>query len=198
MAVESVDEPEAEDVWREAQWEAAWPGRRDPKPVMLAGGDDDAVGRSRSITDDDLEELKGCVDLGFGFSCDEIPELRSTLPALQHCYSMTQRLQPTAAATPSPRHPSGRSSCSSGVLSSSGAHYQAALLPSTDDGPAPRDHGGIRPSTGRCCLVTVAARPGMDSSMDMGWLEHHSSRSTSAGIAIVTVGLNSDDPEHVM
>jgi len=27
-----------------------------------------------------------------------------------------------------------------------------------------------------------------DSSMDMGWLEHHSSRSTSAGIAIGTVG----------
>jgi len=52
-------------------------------------------------------------------------------------------------------------SCSSGVLSSSGAHYQAALLPSTDDGPAPRDHGGIRPSVDRCCLVMVAARPGM-------------------------------------
>ena len=98
MAVESVNGPEAEDVWRGAQWEAAWPGRRDPKSVVLAGGDD-AVGRSRSLTDDDLEELKGCVDLGFGFSCDEIPELRSTLPTLKHCYSMTQCLQPAATAT---------------------------------------------------------------------------------------------------
>ncbi|XP_066359771.1 uncharacterized protein [Miscanthus floridulus] len=89
-----VDEPEAEaeDVWRGAQWEAAWPARRDPKPVVLAAGGDDAVGRSRSLTDDDLEELKGCADLGFGFSYDEIPELRGTLPALELCYSMTQRL----------------------------------------------------------------------------------------------------------
>jgi len=81
VAVKSVDEPEAEDVWHGAQWEAAWPGQRDPKPIVLTGGDD-AVGRSRSLTDDDLEELKGCVDLGFGFSCDEIPELQSTLSAL--------------------------------------------------------------------------------------------------------------------
>jgi hypothetical protein len=92
-SVPPVPEPEAEDVWRGAQWEAAWPARRDPKPVVLAvAGGDDAVGRSRSLTDDDLEELKGCADLGFGFSYDEIPELRGTLPALELCYSMTQRL----------------------------------------------------------------------------------------------------------
>ncbi|XP_062203456.1 uncharacterized protein LOC133905711 [Phragmites australis] len=116
---EAEPEPEPEDVWRGAQWEAAWPGRR-PKPVVLEAEDDagagvDAVGRSRSLTDDDLEELKGCADLGFGFSYDEIPELRGTLPALELCYSMSQRLlddhpqpqaqaQPVAAApaTPSP------------------------------------------------------------------------------------------------
>jgi len=49
------------------------------------------VGRARSLTDDDLEELKGCVDLGFGFSYHEIPELCGTLPALELCYSMSQR-----------------------------------------------------------------------------------------------------------
>ncbi|CAN6326160.1 unnamed protein product [Urochloa humidicola] len=97
----AATEPEvAEDVWRGAQWEAAWPGRRDARPVLLAaddtpggeGQDDGGVGRSRSLTDDDLEELKGCADLGFGFSYDEIPELRGTLPALELCYSMSQRL----------------------------------------------------------------------------------------------------------
>ncbi|KAJ6806489.1 uncharacterized protein M6B38_174760 [Iris pallida] len=58
------------------------------------GGSDsggDLVGRTRSLTDEDLEELKGCLDLGFGFSYDEIPELCSTLPALELCYSMSQR-----------------------------------------------------------------------------------------------------------
>ncbi|GJN13494.1 hypothetical protein PR202_gb00204 [Eleusine coracana subsp. coracana] len=92
--------PEAEDVWRGAQWEAAWPGRLRPKkPVVLAEAED-KVGRSRSLTDDDLEELKGCADLGFGFSYHEIPELRGTLPALELCYSMTQRLRDEEAQQP--------------------------------------------------------------------------------------------------
>ncbi|XP_020886737.1 pentatricopeptide repeat-containing protein At3g22690 [Arabidopsis lyrata subsp. lyrata] len=43
------------------------------------------------LTDDDLEDLKGCLDLGFGFSYDEIPELCNTLPALELCYSMSQK-----------------------------------------------------------------------------------------------------------
>ncbi|KAF7043806.1 hypothetical protein CFC21_053117 [Triticum aestivum] len=93
-------EAEAEEVWCGAQWEAAWPRRA--RPVVLAGEDaapdgagagagDSGVGRARSLTDDDLEELKGCVDLGFGFSYNEIPELCGTLPALELCYSMSQR-----------------------------------------------------------------------------------------------------------
>uniref|UniRef100_A0A0A8XYK0 Uncharacterized protein n=1 Tax=Arundo donax TaxID=35708 RepID=A0A0A8XYK0_ARUDO len=47
--------------------------------------------RTRSLTEEDLEELKGCLDLGFGFAYSEIPELCGTLPALELCYSMTQR-----------------------------------------------------------------------------------------------------------
>ncbi|KAK9159496.1 hypothetical protein Syun_005837 [Stephania yunnanensis] len=47
--------------------------------------------RTVSLTDEDLEELKGCVDLGFGFSYEEIPELCNTLPALELCYSMSQK-----------------------------------------------------------------------------------------------------------
>ncbi|XP_010557060.1 PREDICTED: uncharacterized protein LOC104826190 [Tarenaya hassleriana] len=53
--------------------------------------DDDDLKRTKSLTDDHLEELKGCVDLGFGFSYDEIPELCHTLPALELCYSMSQK-----------------------------------------------------------------------------------------------------------
>ncbi|KAI3953016.1 hypothetical protein MKX01_028708 [Papaver californicum] len=49
------------------------------------------VSRTMSLTDEDLDELKGCVDLGFGFSYEEIPELCNTLPALELCYSMSQR-----------------------------------------------------------------------------------------------------------
>ncbi|KAF3580454.1 hypothetical protein DY000_02034967 [Brassica cretica] len=61
--------------------------------VEASAGDNDRedLTRGKSLTDDDLEELKGCLDLGFGFSYDEIPELCSTLPALELCYSMSQK-----------------------------------------------------------------------------------------------------------
>lgn len=52
---------------------------------------EDDLMRTKSLTDDDLDELKGCLDLGFGFSYDEIPELCNTLPALELCYSMSQK-----------------------------------------------------------------------------------------------------------
>lgn len=50
---------------------------------------DEDLCRTKSLTDEDLDELKGCLDLGFGFSYDEIPELCNTLPALELCYSMS-------------------------------------------------------------------------------------------------------------
>nr|XP_010907669.1 uncharacterized protein LOC105034285 [Elaeis guineensis] len=78
--------------------EEAWP--RKSGGVMLEGyvvaadgGREEGLegyGRTRSLTDDDLEDLKGCLDLGFGFSYEEIPQLCNTLPALELCYSMSQ------------------------------------------------------------------------------------------------------------
>ncbi|XP_039122925.1 uncharacterized protein LOC120259400 isoform X1 [Dioscorea cayenensis subsp. rotundata] len=59
--------------------------------LMPDGGETPAMGRTKSLTDEDLEELKGCLDLGFGFSYDGIPELCGTLPALELCYSLSQR-----------------------------------------------------------------------------------------------------------
>ncbi|XP_052194428.1 uncharacterized protein LOC127802581 [Diospyros lotus] len=41
--------------------------------------------RSRSVTDDDLEELKACFELGFGFETNSVgidPKLSDTFPAL--------------------------------------------------------------------------------------------------------------------
>ncbi|XP_042435027.1 uncharacterized protein LOC122021027 [Zingiber officinale] len=57
------------------------------------GGEEgaDGITRSKSLRGEDLEELKGCLDLGFGFNYEEIPGLRNTLPALELCYSMNQR-----------------------------------------------------------------------------------------------------------
>ncbi|WOK96607.1 hypothetical protein Cni_G05314 [Canna indica] len=97
LAMEEEEEEE-EILWRGRRQEEPWP--RKSGGVMLEGyidagdgGDQgmDNVSRTKSLTDEDLEELKGCLDLGFGFSYDEIPDLCSTLPALELCYSMSQR-----------------------------------------------------------------------------------------------------------
>lgn len=49
--------------------------------------------RVRTLTDVDLDELKGCLDLGFGFNYEEMPELSHTLPALELCYAIGQTFQ---------------------------------------------------------------------------------------------------------
>ncbi|KAI5056551.1 hypothetical protein GOP47_0028369 [Adiantum capillus-veneris] len=43
---------------------------------------------ARSLTDQDFTELKGCIDLGFVFPSDHVPDLRETLPALEVCYAV--------------------------------------------------------------------------------------------------------------
>ncbi|RZS11826.1 hypothetical protein BHM03_00043193 [Ensete ventricosum] len=95
---EEEEEEEEEIHWRGRRDEEPWPRKR--REVMLEGYVDaegggeqapNGVARTKSLTDDDLEELKGCLDLGFGFSYEEIPDLCNTLPALELCYSMSQR-----------------------------------------------------------------------------------------------------------
>ncbi|XP_009387076.2 uncharacterized protein LOC103974056 [Musa acuminata AAA Group] len=104
---------ERESEWNCKGWESAWPRRSRPNGVPLecfvgAGeGSDQAseggngVGWARSLTDDDLEELKACLDLGFGFTYDEIPELCKTLPALVLCYSLSRSLETSTATVAS-------------------------------------------------------------------------------------------------
>ncbi|XP_004241395.1 uncharacterized protein [Solanum lycopersicum] len=79
----------------EEPWLNSRSQKKKKNQVFLEGyvenSDEDELGRTKSLTDDDLEELKGCLDLGFGFSYDEIPELCNTLPALELCYSMSQK-----------------------------------------------------------------------------------------------------------
>ncbi|XP_061993290.1 uncharacterized protein LOC133711140 [Rosa rugosa] len=81
--------------------------------VLLEGyvdsADEDDLSRTKSLTDEDLDELKGCLDLGFGFSYEEIPELCNTLLALELCYSMSQRFMDKSPET----SPAALDSCSS-------------------------------------------------------------------------------------
>lgn len=48
--------------------------------------------KTRSLTDEDLQELKGCIDLGFGFRYDEGCDLKNTLPALELYYAINRQV----------------------------------------------------------------------------------------------------------
>ncbi|KAL4591218.1 hypothetical protein LXL04_004172 [Taraxacum kok-saghyz] len=80
--------------------------RKKKNQVFLEGyvetSDEDDLVRAKSLTDEDLDELKGCFDLGFGFSYEEIPELCNTLPALELCYSMSQKFLDEQQKSPEP------------------------------------------------------------------------------------------------
>ncbi|XP_021291091.1 uncharacterized protein LOC110421747 [Herrania umbratica] len=61
----------------DAERDEAWLRRKGSYGVGLR--------RSQSVTNDDLQELKGCIELGFGFEPDSPeldPKLSDTLPAL--------------------------------------------------------------------------------------------------------------------
>ncbi|KAL2921037.1 Sulfate adenylyltransferase [Bienertia sinuspersici] len=108
------------------------PKKRVPQ-VCLEGyvepSDDDEIPRTKSLTDDDLDELKGCVDLGFGFSYDEIPELCNTLPALELCYSMSQKFLDD--------HPNQQQQSSNGKTVGGGSSDTASSSGSESSSPMP-------------------------------------------------------------
>lgn len=48
--------------------------------------------RGRSVTDDDLDELRACFELGFNFDSPDLdPKLSSTFPALEFYYAVNRR-----------------------------------------------------------------------------------------------------------
>ncbi|XP_054810278.1 uncharacterized protein LOC129311830 [Prosopis cineraria] len=61
--------------------------------------------RSKSVTDEDVNELKACIELGFGFGSSREVELdqrlSDTLPALELYYVVNENYKSTLATTPS-------------------------------------------------------------------------------------------------
>jgi hypothetical protein len=97
--------------------------------------------RNRSLTDEDMEELRGCIDLGFGFSNDEKDmELCNTLPALELCYAITKRYNDVVGRTSSsPTTISTSQSSSSSSSSSSSFDHHSSNGSNLQSSPPPMD-----------------------------------------------------------
>jgi len=55
------------------------------------------------LTDEDMHELKGCIELGFGFNEEDGQELCSTLPALDLYFAVNRQLPTSSVSTPQSR-----------------------------------------------------------------------------------------------
>ncbi|XVE87131.1 hypothetical protein DITRI_Ditri18aG0091600 [Diplodiscus trichospermus] len=68
--------------------------------------------RSKSVTDEDLDELKACIELGFGFDSPDVDQrLSDTLPALGLYYAVNKNYNDTVSKSAS--SPSVASDCDS-------------------------------------------------------------------------------------
>ncbi|KAF9606357.1 hypothetical protein IFM89_023771 [Coptis chinensis] len=59
--------------------------------------------RSKSVTDDDLDELKACMELGFGFDSPDLDrKLTDTFPALEFYFAVNKQYNNSVSKIPSP------------------------------------------------------------------------------------------------
>ncbi|KAK4776569.1 hypothetical protein SAY86_005257 [Trapa natans] len=99
---------------RETRRDVAWERRR---RQILGQERRDGVDSEGTITDEDLNELKGSIELGFGFKEEDGQKLCNTLPALDLYFAVNRQLSPSPVSTPK----SIASSSSSSAGSSMGA-----------------------------------------------------------------------------
>nr|GEV88071.1 hypothetical protein [Tanacetum cinerariifolium] len=57
--------------------------------------------RNKSVTDDDIDELKACIELGFGFDDEPNDHLLDTLPALPFYYAVNNRFKDMTSSSSS-------------------------------------------------------------------------------------------------
>ncbi|CAN1233513.1 hypothetical protein LINPERPRIM_LOCUS3933 [Linum perenne] len=86
---------------RETSRDVAWERRRRQilKQERRKGGIPN-VDSSEDLTDEDLKELKGCIELGFGFNEEKGQHLTNTFPALDLYFAVNRQISPSPVTTP--------------------------------------------------------------------------------------------------
>ncbi|MBA0783234.1 hypothetical protein Gotri_000985 [Gossypium trilobum] len=87
----------------ETSRDIAWERRRRQILRQERGKNGIAEGNGNGLTDEDLHELKGCIELGFGFNEEEGQQLCNTLPALDLYFAVNRQLSPSPVSTPHSR-----------------------------------------------------------------------------------------------
>ncbi|XP_021621555.1 uncharacterized protein LOC110621594 [Manihot esculenta] len=101
----------------ETRRDRAWEKRR--RQILRQERRKNNIIDSDDLTDEDLNELKGCIELGFGFNEEEGHQLCNTLPALDLYFAVNRQLSPSPSSTPQSGGSMSRSSSSLGRRSSS-------------------------------------------------------------------------------
>ena len=98
----------------ETRRDRAWERRR--RQILMQERRRRGLLESDDLTDEDLHELKGCIELGFGFKEEEGHQLTNTLPALDLYFAVNRQLSPSPVSTPQ-----------SGDLSSSSSSFGSPM-----------------------------------------------------------------------
>ncbi|KAE8702449.1 putative ankyrin repeat-containing protein [Hibiscus syriacus] len=82
----------------ETSRDIAWERRR--RQILRQERGKNGIPEANGITDEDLNELKGCIELGFGFNEEAGQQLCNTLPALDLYFAVNRQLSPSPDSTP--------------------------------------------------------------------------------------------------
>ncbi|XP_039067319.1 uncharacterized protein LOC120213233 [Hibiscus syriacus] len=82
----------------ETSRDIAWERRR--LEILRQEREKNWISDNNSLTGEDLQELKGCIELGFGFNEEDGQKLTSTLPALDLYFAVNRQLSPSPVSTP--------------------------------------------------------------------------------------------------
>ena len=126
-------------LWKKRKWESskplspidtsrerAWERKRKMWERMMARrGKNKRQDCFDDITDEDLRELRGCIELGFGFNEEDAQDLCATLPALELYFAVNRQVSasprsnvndsPAAIASPTTVDPDAWKICSPGM-----------------------------------------------------------------------------------
>ncbi|KAG8391038.1 hypothetical protein BUALT_Bualt01G0146400 [Buddleja alternifolia] len=93
----------------------AWERRR--RQFLQQERRKNGIAHEANLTDEDLNELKGCIELGFGFNEEEGQRLCTTIPALDLYFAVNRQLSTSPISSPAS---TASATSSSGSTSTSG------------------------------------------------------------------------------